>query len=129
MGLGLFNTPLYLNLKCIVFSIVLISVYYLPKPQGIAHNIVMIFLLGTSAYISMAWYDVIYDCNDRLKPTLLGWMTKSFKPKEYEEQYEELPLKYKKMIRNFDIFVLIILVITFLYPFLIRNKSFKPMKG
>ncbi len=55
-------------------------------------------------------------------------MTKTFKPKEYGEQYEQLPLKYKKMIRNFDIFVLIILVITFLYPFLIRNKSFKPMK-
>jgi hypothetical protein len=125
MGLGLFNTPLYLNLKCIVFSIVLILVYYLPKPQGIAHNIVMIFLLGTSAYIAMAWYDVIYDCNDRLKPTLLGWMTKSLKPKEYGEQYEQLPLKYKKMVRNFDIFVLIILVITFLYPFLIRNKSSK----
>jgi hypothetical protein len=43
-----------------------IAIYYLPKPQSIAHNIVMIFLLGTIAYISMAWYDVIYDCNDRM---------------------------------------------------------------
>lgn len=125
MGLGLFNTPLYLNLKCIVFSILLISVYYLPKPQGIPHNIIMMFLIGTSAYIMMAWYDVIYDCNDRLKPTLLGWLSKGFKPKEYGEQYEELPLKYKKMIRNFDIFVLVILFITFLYPFFTRNKTSK----
>ena len=125
MGLGLFNTPLYLNLKCIIFSIVLIAIYYLPKPQSIAHNIVMIFLLGTSAYIAMAWYDVLYDCNDRLKPTLLGWISKPFKPKEYQQQYEQLPLKYKKMIRNVDIFVLIILLITFLYPFFTRNKSFK----
>jgi hypothetical protein len=124
MGLGLFNTPLYLNLKCIIFSIFLIFIYYLPKPQSIYHNIIMIFLLGTSGYIALAWYDVIYDCNDRLKPTLFGWITKSFKPPEYQQQYEKLPLKTKKVIRTFDIFVLIILLITFIYPFLIQNPKF-----
>jgi hypothetical protein len=121
MGLGLFNAPLYLNLKCLVFSFFIIAIYYLPKPLGIAHNIVMVFLLGTSAYISMAWYDVIYDCNDRLKPTFLGWISGPFKPKEYQQQYEQLPLKYKKMIRNVDIAVLIVLLITFLYPFFTKK--------
>lgn len=125
MGLGLFNTPLYLNLKCIVFSFFLITIYYLPKPQGIPHNIVMMFLLGTSAYILMAWYDVIYDCNDRLKPTYLGWLSKPFKPKEYQQQYENLPLKYKKIVRNFDIFILLILFVTFLYPFFIQKVTTK----
>jgi hypothetical protein len=124
MGLGLFNTPLYLNLKCILFSIFIILIYYLPKPQDVSHNIIMIFLLGTSAYIIMAWYDVIYDCNDRLKPTFLGWISKPFKPKEYQQQYENLPVKYKKIIRNVDIFVLAILLITFLYPFFIQKKQF-----
>jgi hypothetical protein len=85
----------------------------------------MMFLLGTSAYIMMAWYDVIYDCNDRLKPTFLGWISKPFKPNEYQQQYEELPLKYKKIIRNVDIFVLIVLLITFLYPFFIQKKFSK----
>jgi hypothetical protein len=124
MGFGLFTTPLYLNLKCIIFSIFIILIYYLPKPQSIAHNIIMMFLLGTSAYIMMAWYDVIYDCNDRLKPTFLGWISKPFKPREYQQQYEELPIKYKKIIRNVDIFVLIVLLVTFLYPFLIQKKIF-----
>ena len=124
MGLGLFNTPLYLNLKCIIFSFFIILIYYLPKPQSIVHNIIMMFLLGTSAYITMAWYDVLYDCNDRLKPTFLGWISKPFKPKEYQQQYENLPLKYKKIIRNVDIFILLILLITFLYPFFIK-KSIK----
>lgn len=122
MGLGLFNTPLYINFKCILFSAFLIFIYYLPKPKSMAHNIVMVFLLATTGYIIMAWYDVIYDCNDRLKPTLLGWLSKPFKPKEYGQQYEQLPLKYKKIIRNVDIFVLIIVFITFLYPFFYANK-------
>jgi hypothetical protein len=61
-----------------------------------------------------------YICNDRLKATLLGWLSKPFKPKEYSENYEKLPLKYKKIIRRVDIVVLVIILITFLYPFFIK---------
>ena len=81
----------------------------------------MAFLLATSAYIIMAWYDVIYDCNDRLKPTMLGWMSKPFKPKEYSEAYDKLPIKYQKIVRTFDIAVLSILVITFVAPFVLKR--------
>ena len=123
MGLGLFNTPLYLNIKCLIFSLFIIIIYYLPHPNNLAHNIIMMFLLGTTAYILMAWYDVLYDCNDRLKPTFLGWISGPFKPSEYQKQYEELPLKYKKIIRNVDIFILIILLITFIYPFYTKKKG------
>ena len=123
MGGGLFGTPLYLNLKCLVFSVMILIVYWLPHPSTVAHNIVMAFLLGTSSYIALAWYDVLYDCNDKLKPTLLGWLSKSFKPKEYRDQYDALPLKTKKVIRNVDIFVLSILFLTFLYPFVFTGKK------
>ena len=116
MGGGLFGTPLYLNLKCIIFSIILIIVYYLPHPHSTAHNIVFLFLLGVSAYISMAWYDVLYDCNDRLKPTILGSISKPFKPAEYSDQFDKLPIKYKKIIRDVDIGILSILGLTLLYP-------------
>ena len=118
MGGGLFGTPVYLNPKCLLFSLAIIIVYFLPHPKTVAHNIVMIFLLGTSAYISLSWYDVLYDCNDRFKPTILGWLSKPLKPKEYTDLYNELPIKEQKTIRKFDITVLGILVITFLYPFL-----------
>lgn len=120
MGLGLFGSPLYLNVKCLVFSFFIIIIYYLPKPHYYAHHIIMIFLLGTSAYIAMAWYDVLYDCNDKFGPTYLGWMTKVFKPPQYTTHYESLPIKYKKRIRNVDIIILLVIVITFLYPFIIR---------
>ena len=123
MGGGLFGTPLYLHPKCLVFSACVLAVYWLPHPVALAHRIVMAFVLATTAYIIMAWYDVIYDCNDRLKPTLLGWMSGWFKPAEYSEQYEELPVKYKKIIRTFDIAVLGILVVLFAYPFLVKSRA------
>lgn len=123
MGGGLFGSPLYLNPKCLVFSAFVLAVYWLPHPVALAHRIVMAFLLATTAYILMAWYDVIYDCNDRLKPTLLGWISGWFKPTYYNEEYEDLPIKYKKVIRWFDIAVLSILIVLFAYPFIVKSKS------
>lgn len=125
MGGGLFGTPLYLNFKCLVFSAAILCVYWLPHPTTFAHRCLMAFLLATSAYISLAWYDVIYDCNDRLKPTLLGWLSKPFKPKEYSDAYDKLPVKYQKIIRGVDIAVLSIIAITFLYPFLVAKPRQK----
>jgi hypothetical protein len=121
MGGGLFGTPLYLNPKCLVFSAFVLGVYWLPHPKALAHQILMGFLLATSAYIILAWYDVLFDCNDRLKPTLLGWLSKPFKPKEYSDAYDKLPMKYQKIIRTFDIAVLSILVITFALPFMVKR--------
>jgi hypothetical protein len=121
MGGGLFGTPLALNPKCLVFSFAIIGVYYLPHPPTIAHHIVMVFLLGMASYIALAWYDVIYDCNDRFKPTLLGWLSKPFKPKEYTEQYKDLPVKTTKVIRNVDFAVLTIIAIAFIYPFVVKK--------
>lgn len=130
MGGGLFGTPLYLNPKCLVFSAFVLAVYWLPHPVALAHRIVMAFLLATAAYILMAWYDVLYDCNDRFKPTLLGWLSGPFKPPAYLKEYDELPLKYQKIIRWFDIAVLGILVVLFAYPFLVpRKNTFMSRRG
>jgi hypothetical protein len=123
MGGGLFGTPLHLNPKCLVFSLVILIVYWLPHPSTRTHNFVMGFLLATSSYISLAWYDVLYDCNDRFKPTLFGWLSKPFKPPEYSKEYDELPIKYRKIIHGFDIGVLMIVVVTFLYPFYFKGKG------
>lgn len=124
MGGGLFGTPLYLNIKCLIFSAFVITVYFLPKITSFAHNFVMAFLLGMASYISLAWYDVIYDCNDRLKPTLLGWLSKSFKPSGYSQEYDELPLKTKKVIRTVDVIVLSVVIFAFIYPFLFTKRKF-----
>jgi len=118
MGGGLFGTPLYLNPKCLVFSAFVLIVYWLPHPKAWSHRAVAAFFLACSAYVLLAWYDVLFDCNDRLHPTLLGWMWGWAKPSEYRKEYDALPIKYKKIIRWFDIAVLAIVLIGIVYPFL-----------
>jgi hypothetical protein len=118
MGGGLFGTPLALNEKCLVFSAFVLAVYWLPHPTHYQHKIVVAFLLATLSYVVLAWYDVIYDCNDRLKPTLLGWMSKFFKPAEYSKSYDELPVKYKKIVRTVDIVILVVLLGLSFSPYL-----------
>ena len=125
MGGGLFGTPLYLNIKCIIFSLFVIFIYYLPHPISYNNNVVVVFLLGMSSYILLAWYDVLYDANDRLKPTLFGWLSKSFKPQEYQYEYNKLPLKTQKVIRTFDIVILSVVIFTFLYPYFVKSKTIR----
>ena len=123
MGGGLFGTPLYLNPKCLVFSAFVLAVYRAPHPDALPHRIIAAFFLATLAYILMAWYDVLYDCNDRFRPTLLGWLSMPFKPGYYRQEYEELPLKYQKVIRWFDIFILVVMLGLFIAPFFLMRRQ------
>lgn len=94
----------------------------MPHPSAYAHKILIAFILATAAYVLMAWYDVLFDCNDRLKPTLLGWMSGYFKPPYYRQEFDELPLKYQKVVRTFDIVVLIVLLGLLVYPYIAFRK-------
>ena len=120
MGGGLFGTPLYLNPKCLVFSAFVLAVYWLPHPKAFSHRFVAAFLLATAAYIILAWYDYIYDCTDRLGPTLLGWLSKPFKPAEYSDAFDKLPVKYKKIVRWVDVGVLGLVGFALVYPYIQR---------
>jgi hypothetical protein len=121
MGGGLFGTPLYLNPKCLVFSAFVLGVYWMPHAKEFTHKVVIAFILATAAYVLMAWYDVIYDCNDRLRPTLLGWISGWAKPAYYNEEYEKIPVKYQKIIRWFDIAVLVLILGLLAYPYLMKK--------
>jgi len=122
MGGGLFGTPLYLNPKCLVFSGFVLAVYWMPHPKPLAHRIVTAFMLATLAYVLLAWYDMIYDCNDKLGPTLLGWISMPFKPASYRDQFNQLPVKYQKIVRWTDILVLSVLLVLFAYPFIFTKQ-------
>jgi hypothetical protein len=118
MGGGLFGTPLYLNPKCLVFSAFVLGIYWMPHPTAYSHKVVMAFVLATAAYILMAWYDYLYDCTDRFGPTFLGWLSGWFKPKEYRDKYDAMPIKYQKLVRWVDVAVLILLLGALVYPYL-----------
>lgn len=122
MAGGLFGTPLYLNPKCLVFSAFILAVYWMPHFKPLEHRIVMAFVLATAAYVFMAWYDVLFDCNDRLRPTLLGWMSGAFKPSYYQQEYEQLPIKYQKIVRWFDIAILVLMIVLIFSPYYLTRK-------
>ena len=122
MGGGLFGTELALNPKCLVFSAFVLIIYWLPHPVALTHRIVMNFILACLAYVVLAWYDVLYACTDHFKPTLLGWMWKGLKPKEYSDKYDALPDREKKIIRTVDIAILVVLLALLAYPFVVKSR-------
>ena len=117
MGLGLFGTPLYVNEKCLVFSAFVLAVYFLPHPKLWQHTVIAGFVLACLAYVTLAWYDYIYDCNDKLRPTILGWMWGWAKPPAYSKEFNALPVKYKKIVRTVDIAVLVGLLVLAFSPY------------
>jgi hypothetical protein len=96
-------------------------VYWMPHFKAWQHRTVMAFILACCSYVLLAWYDMIYDCKDRLKPTLLGWMWGWAKPPEYGQAFDELPEKEKKIVRTVDIVVLIAVIVLLVLPFLAKN--------
>jgi len=118
MGGGLFGTPLYLNPKCLVFSAFVLAVYWLPHPKAYAHRVVAAFLLATLAYVLLAWYDYIYNCTDKLGPTLLGWLSMPFKPASYRAEFDQLPVTYKKIVRTVDVTILFGLLFLVFSPYI-----------
>jgi len=123
MAGGLFGTPLYINEKCIIFSIFVLGIYFLPHQKYWQHEVVFAFVLSMTAYVLMAWYDYIYDCNDKLGPTFFGALIGWAKPYGgVPPEYPPLPIKYKKVVVAFDIVVLVILVALVFAPYGMRSK-------
>jgi len=110
MGGGLFGTPIYLNEKCIIFAAFVISIYFLPHQKYWQHEAVFVFILSMFAYVVMAWYDYTYDCNDKFGPSFFALFVKWAKPERNQRDYENMPIKYKKLVRGVDIIVLVILL-------------------
>jgi hypothetical protein len=125
MAGGLFGTPLELNPKCLVFSAFVLLVYWMPHFKAFEHRVVMAFVLATAAYVFMAWYDKLYDCTDRFGPTFLGWLSMPFKPQEYEDKFNDLPVKYQKIVRTVDIVVLIVLLFLVFSPYYFTQRLAK----
>ena len=84
---GIFTErPFEPNIKCIIFAIIIILAYlYLhPKP-----NYAVLPILFISAYVGLAWYDYVYQCNDKMytgKSGIAGIMDSIFKPQRRSDE-------------------------------------------
>lgn len=94
MAGGIFvNQPFHPNIKCIVFSVALMISYWM-LPQK---NPFMLPLIFVVAYVSMAWYDFMYNCDIKLYGGKYGgYLSSPFKP---QRRTEEEP-KEKDLIKD-----------------------------
>ena len=134
MAGGIFpNQPFVLNIKCIVFSIIIILLCMF-SPLGKLNGIYLysaMFLVFVLSYVALAWYDYYYKCQfDPLKTGKISF-TGLFKPHTFglkdtpeREEARELKTKYgfldHKMIYAFHIIVIVPILLYLAYR---GNKS------
>lgn len=80
MSGGLFGKPFAVNEKCIIFSILVISLFLArPELKSIWAKVLVTGGLFIVAYVGMAWYDYFYNCSD-MPLERGGGPTSAFKP-------------------------------------------------
>lgn len=71
MAGGLFGKPFAFNIKCIIFSLITMTLF-LYKPTFTSNYVLYgtLFVIFVVAYVAMAWYDYYFDC--RILPLRKG---------------------------------------------------------
>lgn len=114
------KNPFHPNIKCIIFSGVLMASYwFLPREK----NIYLLPVIFVISYVAMAWYDHIYNCNRKLYTgsfsdfgTILDSIFKPQKIKKSDVPPEKLkrllPEKEQRRVylRNVYLFHLLVVV-------------------
>lgn len=78
------------NWKCVWISMILASGYWFLPHKNLA---VLLFVLWFP-YIAIAWYDYVYKCDRKLRPTLFPFgrlVYLPFKPDDYKREFASLP--------------------------------------
>jgi hypothetical protein len=122
MAGGLFpGHPFALNIKCIIFTAILAGGYWFAPHK----NLWVLSFLIWFPYIALAWYDYSYNCQDKLKPTLVPfgryiWLP--FKPPGYKKAFDELPPEQIQAMNKLDHIVLWTGLATATAYFLLKHK-------
>lgn len=112
--------PFHTNIKCVIFSGVLMALYwFLPREN----NVYLLPVIFIFSYVAMAWYDQVYNCNRKLYTgsfsdfgTILDSIFKPQKIKKSdvppEKLKELLPEKEQRRVylRNVYLFHLLVVV-------------------
>ena len=89
MAGGIFpNYPFELNPKCIIFSIIIIGLFFYKPPElQIYWKLMIAFILFVLSYVGLAWYDYTFDCTTLAlkKSTSPIGITGYFKPPSYTQ--------------------------------------------
>lgn len=114
---GIFtNRPFELNIKCVFYGFALMLAYWFLPGQ----NVYLLPVIFIFAYIAMAWYDYLYDCNAKMysgnSPVGMSVFDSIFKPqrrgesKKYPRDDSLLPDQEQAYLRTVYLFHLIAVV-------------------
>jgi hypothetical protein len=123
MAGGIFpGHPFALNIKCIIFTAILAAGYWFAPHK----NLWVLSFLIWFPYIALAWYDYSYNCQDKLKPTLVPfgryiWLP--FKPPGYKKAFDELPPEQIQAMNTLDHLLLWTGLATATAYFLLKYKK------
>lgn len=101
--------PPTLNIKCVIFTLFIVFVYWFLPPRNKWILILLIFI----PYVLLAWYDYIYQCERNSGPSYLSLFYKNLKPPETDpmKKYDNWHPTIKKRVFFIDLsFLLIILL-------------------
>ena len=112
------DIPPAVNVKCIVFTLVLTTGYWFLPPK----NKWVLLALLYFPYAAMAWYDYRYACERNLGPTYLALFYWWVKPYDSEQirAYRNWCPKHKRRVLVVDVLLLLV-VIALVWPFLRWN--------
>lgn len=131
MAGGLFGEPFSINVKCIIFSFLCMALF-LFKPDY-SNKLMLYIYLGfifIIAYVTMAWYDYIFNCD--ILPLKRGQftLTSQFKPPIHEEkkQIEHQETVEENKLKKYLIYLTHILVIVPLLVYIaVYRKNINPV--
>ena len=86
MSGGLFpGYPFTLNIKCIVFSLIIMFIYtFKPAQFSLLPTMFIYFIIFVISYVSLAWYDYYYGCSQLPLQRSKISITSQFKPPVYD---------------------------------------------
>ena len=93
MAGGIFvNQPFHPNIKCIIFSLILmISYWILPYRNPFILPLIFVF-----SYVGMAWYDHMYNCDLKMYGGKYGgYLSSPFKPQRRNQESPD-----KNLLKN-----------------------------
>lgn len=128
---GIFtNYPFELNAKCVIFSIIIIGLFfYEPPVMNIYWKIFSAFILFVISYVGMAWYDYKFDCQKlalKKSASSLGITDKLKPPVHSESQLDKTKLSKEEKDLDWiliNIYHLIILAPLLIYVGINKNES------
>jgi hypothetical protein len=115
MSGGLFpGYPFTLNIKCIIFSIIIMIIYTFRPPRlSLIPSLSIYFIIFVISYVALAWYDYYYACSQLpLQKSSVG-ITDYLKPPAHEpkKQLEHMFSEKEINKNNKTIYALHLLVI------------------